>query len=207
MKGVYVLMTTPIVLSKTFVNGQWVSYFPQTSADAIVTSAEKQLVSATQIASWDAAETNAKAYADATVQTAVAQLVNSAPETLDTLGEIAAALQANDSAMEAMLQTIGEKAAKTYVDAQLALKADAAATEQRFTTVEGTVTTLQGDVTANTAAIATKADAATVAGQIADLEAGLATKLEAADVVTVTYGTEAPANPVPGSIFLEVIQG
>ena len=52
---------------------------------------------------------SAKSYAD----TAIANLVNSAPETLDTLGELATAIQAHESEYDALLQTVGSKAKKT----------------------------------------------------------------------------------------------
>ena len=44
------------------------------------------------------------------VDTKVADLVNSAPETLDTLGEVAAALQENEEVVDALNQAIGNKA-------------------------------------------------------------------------------------------------
>ena len=50
------------------------------------------------------------------VDTKVADLVNSAPETLDTLGELAAALQENDEVVEVLNGAITNKADKTYVD-------------------------------------------------------------------------------------------
>lgn len=45
----------------------------------------------------------------------VADLVNSAPETLDTLGEIAKAIQENESVVEALNSAIGNKADKSEV--------------------------------------------------------------------------------------------
>ena len=50
----------------------------------------------------------------------VAALVNSAPETLDTLGELAAALQANDEVVQVLNDAIVTKADKTYVDEAIA---------------------------------------------------------------------------------------
>jgi hypothetical protein len=52
----------------------------------------------------------------------IAALVNSAPGTLDTLGEIATALQADESTAAALATTVGTKAATTYVDTQDALR-------------------------------------------------------------------------------------
>jgi hypothetical protein len=51
--------------------------------------------------------TDAKSYTDSKI----ADLVNSAPETLDTLGEIATALAENDSVISAINEAIGKKAA------------------------------------------------------------------------------------------------
>ena len=50
--------------------------------------------------------TEAKAYAD----TKVADLVNSAPTTLDTLGELATAIQENETVVDALNSAIGNKA-------------------------------------------------------------------------------------------------
>lgn len=50
---------------------------------------------------------------DSEVAAAVAALVNSAPGTLDTLGEIATALQADESTAAALATTVGGKAAKS----------------------------------------------------------------------------------------------
>lgn len=54
------------------------------------------------------------------VLTQIASLVNSAPGLLDTLGEIAAQLQSDESAAAALATTVASKAATTYVDAQVA---------------------------------------------------------------------------------------
>ena len=51
------------------------------------------------------------------VNTAIANLVNSAPETLDTLGELATALQKNQDVVNAVNQSIATKANKTDVEA------------------------------------------------------------------------------------------
>ena len=56
----------------------------------------------------DAILSEAKAYAD----TEIAALVNSAPETLDTLGELAAALQENESVVDALNSAITNKVDK-----------------------------------------------------------------------------------------------
>jgi hypothetical protein len=55
----------------------------------------------------------------ATIQD-IANLVNSAPETLDTLGEIANALKENDNVVEALNNAISTKADISYVDEKIA---------------------------------------------------------------------------------------
>lgn len=64
--------------------------------------------SGTAITKADAALASAKSYTD----TKVANLVNSAPETLDTLGEVAAAIEANESVVDALNAAIGNKVDK-----------------------------------------------------------------------------------------------
>ena len=49
----------------------------------------------------------------------VADLVNSAPETLDTLGEVAKAIEENADVVDALNNAIGSKAGKDYVDSQI----------------------------------------------------------------------------------------
>ncbi len=53
----------------------------------------------------------------------IAELVGSAPETLDTIHEIAAAIKANDDIIQVLNESIATKASTQYVDNQLALKA------------------------------------------------------------------------------------
>lgn len=52
--------------------------------------------------------------------TKISQLINSAPTTLDTLGEIAAAMVENATVVEALDVAIGQKADKIYVDEAIA---------------------------------------------------------------------------------------
>lgn len=62
---------------------------------------------------------NSKDYTDTTITA----LIDSAPETMDTLGEVAAELKKHADAATAMMQVIGEKATKEEVNAALAEKA------------------------------------------------------------------------------------
>lgn len=68
---------------------------------------------------------------EAYVQTEVANLVNSAPETLDTLGEVAKAIEDNETVVEALNAAIGNKADKT----ELANKADISYVDSKTGTV------------------------------------------------------------------------
>lgn len=69
------------------------------------------------------------------VDTKVADLVNSAPTTLDTLGELATALQNNSSTVEALNSAIGTKANAS----------DVTALTTRVTTTESNITSLQSN--------------------------------------------------------------
>ena len=52
-------------------------------------------------------------YVETHVDTKIADLVNSAPEMLDTLGEVAKAIQENETVIDALNNTIDNKADKT----------------------------------------------------------------------------------------------
>lgn len=54
------------------------------------------------------------------VKTRISNLINSAPETLDTLGEIALAIGTNQEVVDTLNEAIGGKADKTYVDEAIA---------------------------------------------------------------------------------------
>ena len=79
----------------------WEKYYPQTVADAVLMSDS------------DAETTNIKEYVD----TQVAALVNGAPETLDTLKEIADAIAENEDVVEGLNAAIGNKADATHTHA------------------------------------------------------------------------------------------
>lgn len=69
------------------------------------------------------------------VDTKVANLVNSAPTTLDTLGELATALQNNSNTVDALNSAIGNKANAS----------DVTALSSKVTTAEGNITALQNN--------------------------------------------------------------
>jgi hypothetical protein len=63
---------------------------------------------------------------NSSVDTKIANIVNSAPEALDTLGELATALETHEDAYDALLETVGKKANKSDINALVAT------TEQEF---------------------------------------------------------------------------
>lgn len=69
-------------------------------------------VSTAQQGAIDTAYQQAAGYTDARI----AQLINGAPGTLDTLGEIAKAMQENDTVVDALEQAMGTKASQAEVD-------------------------------------------------------------------------------------------
>lgn len=68
----------------------------------------------------DKAESNAKSYTD----TKVANLVGSAPEALNTLQELAEAIEGNQAGVSDLLTAVGTKAEKSYVDTELGKKSN-----------------------------------------------------------------------------------
>lgn len=78
---------------------------------------------------------------EAYVQTEVANLVNSAPETLDTLGEVAKAIEDNETVVDALNSAIGNKADTTYVNTELNKKANTSHTQAASTITAGTLAT------------------------------------------------------------------
>lgn len=70
--------------------------------------------------------TNDSGFATETyVNNKVAGIIDSAPEALNTLGELATALNAHEDAYDALLETVGKKANTTDVNTALASKANA----------------------------------------------------------------------------------
>ena len=92
-----------------------------------VTIAADGTISVAAIPTNVSAFTNDSGYQTASdVNSAIQAVVGAAPEALNTLQEIAAQLQADESAASALTTTVAAKADTTYVDSQLALKANAA---------------------------------------------------------------------------------
>jgi hypothetical protein len=93
------------------------------------------------------------------ITTAVNNLIDSAPGTLDTLAEIATALADDDTAVAALTTAVNARALQTDLTSGLASKADAAATTSALAS--------KADAAATTSALAAKADASTVATSLA----------------------------------------
>lgn len=123
-----------------------------------VTSSEKQKWNAKETTEGsqqkaDAALEQAKSYAD----TKVAELVNGAPQQLDTLKELADAISGNQAGVSDLLSKIGQKADTTYVDGQLDTKADSVHTHT------GDQVTLTGYTKAGSASPISQSDSVLVA--------------------------------------------
>lgn len=80
----------------------------------------KGLVSDTERAEWNAVYQQATGYADRKI----ADLINGAPSTLDTLGEIADAMNDNRDVVDALNDAIGTKADRTEMESLLGTKLD-----------------------------------------------------------------------------------
>lgn len=155
--------TTVAADSKTdtleLVAGSNIVLTPDATYDKVTIAVNGETVSASEKSTWNAKETTsgaqskadaalsaAKSYADAKV----ANLVGTAPEALDTLQELAEAVQGNQAGVTDLLQAVGTKAEKTYVDTELAKKANSSHSHT------GTQITLTGySKPTSTAAIAT----------------------------------------------------
>lgn len=99
------------------------------SASGIVSQAEKDAWNSKETptgaqAKADKALSDSKAY----INQKVADLVNGAPEQLDTLKELADAIEGNQAGVSDLLDKIGTKADKTYVDTELSKKANSSHT-------------------------------------------------------------------------------
>lgn len=120
-----------------FVAGSNIVLTPDATTDKITIAVSGETVSASEKSTWNAKETTtgAQAKADKALADAkayankkVADLVGSAPEALDTLQELADAVQGNQAGVTDLLQKVGTKAEKSYVDAELAKKANSSHT-------------------------------------------------------------------------------
>lgn len=156
--------TTTIAADSTtdtleFVAGSNIILTPDATSDKVTIAVNGETVSASEKSTWNAKETTsgAQSKADAALASAktyadqkVAALIGTAPEALDTLQELAEAVQGNQAGVTDLLQAVGTKAEKTYVDTELAKKANSSHTHT------GTQVTLTGYAKpSSTSAIAT----------------------------------------------------
>lgn len=120
-----------------FVAGSNIVLTPDATNDKITIAVNGETVSDSEKSTWNAKETTtgAQAKADKALADAkayanqkVADLVGSAPEALDTLQELADAVQGNQAGVTDLLQKVGTKAEKSYVDSELAKKANSSHT-------------------------------------------------------------------------------
>lgn len=120
-----------------FVAGSNIVLTPDATTDKITIAVSGETVSASEKSSWNAKETTSgaqakadKALADAKTYAnkKVADLVGTAPEALDTLQELASAVQGNQAGVTDLLKKVGTKAEKSYVDTELAKKANSSHT-------------------------------------------------------------------------------
>lgn len=111
------------------VDGSWEILYPRTTATQVLTTDDQKFVSNTQITTWDGKATvesvatalkTAKDYADASVNA----LIDAAPEQLNTLNELAIAIQQADTELDGLLGVVGSKASaadvKTHTDDKVA---------------------------------------------------------------------------------------
>lgn len=119
------------------------------------------------------------------VSTAVANLVASAPATLDTLDEIAAALQDNPDVITDLTTSIGQKVAKSLYDANTILAANSDDTPAALTVAEQT---LVGRITGGNIAALSAAQIRTLL-DLANLYQAKDTDLDAiAALTTAAFG-------------------
>lgn len=122
--GVYLDTTAGQLVATTFkgaLDGNAKTATSATSAGSATKAtqdASGNIITATYETKNDAAEklADAKGYTD----TAISNLINSAPTTLDTLGEIATAMEANADIVAALEESIGSKAASTHTHSNYA---------------------------------------------------------------------------------------
>ena len=133
----------------------------------------------------DKALADAKSYAD----TKISSLVNGAPEQLDTLKELADAIEGNQAGVSDLLEQIGTKASTSYVNAELAKKANVDHTHNYAPASHnhnsGQVTAMTGYAKATTAAAIATTDTLNVA--IGKLEKALDGKQAAGSYASATH--------------------
>lgn len=123
----------------------------------------------------DAALASAKSYTD----TAISNLINSAPTTLDTLGEIAAAMKTNEDVVDALEQAVGTKANASDLTSHTGNKSNphGVSLSQLGVTATAAELNIMDGVTA-TAAEINKLDGATVTTTELNYVSGVTSKIQ-----------------------------
>lgn len=97
-------------------------------ATMIVEDSTHKFVTNAKISEWDSKETTTGAQTKATqalnsaksyTDTKVADLIDSAPEAMNTLNELATAIQNNENSYDGLLQVVGEKATKIDLNSKI----------------------------------------------------------------------------------------
>lgn len=100
------MATTKNSYYKVFNGTDYDTHYLKTTADQVIENTTKQFVTATDKTNWNGMLTAANVYTDQEI----AELVNSAPATLDTLKELSTALENNPNFATSMTTTLATKA-------------------------------------------------------------------------------------------------
>ena len=168
-----------------------------------VTQAEKDGWNAKESTSGSQAKAD-KALADAKTYAnqKVAALVGSAPEALDTLQELAAAVEGNQAGVTDLLEQVGKKADTTYVNTELGKKANSSHTHDYAPTTHNhnasQITAMTGYAKATAVAAIGTADTLNIA--IGKLEKALDGKQASGSYASASHNHDSaykPASYVP----------
>ena len=165
------------------------SIIAQDSSNRFVTDAEKSTWNAKETTSGsqakaDKAKADAISSANSYTDEKVAQFVDSAPETLDTLNELAKALGNDPNFATTIATQIGTKADTTYVDTELSKKANAS--HGTHVTYSTTAPKANGTATAGSASTVARTDHVHPLQTTVSGNAGTATKLATARIISAT---------------------
>ena len=189
------------------------AYADQAEADALTdakayTDTRETAITTAYQAYADQAEVDAKAYADSVAATAVANTVDAAPATLDTLNELAAALGDDANFSTTITNSLATKATITYVDNEVtALEGADTALGNRVTVNEGDIVTIEADIVSINSTLSTHtADIATNVANIAtnasDIVSGDTATLNSAKA----YADQAELDAVAASEAKDVVR-
>lgn len=157
------------------------------ASEAVTTSAEIAAAVAVETARATTAESSkapqATTYTKTETDSRIQAIVGAAPAALDTLVEIAAQLQGDETVVAALTNAVSNKTDVSYVNAQLTLKANVATPTFVGTITAPTIAFTQGDITSSILITST-----TDANQILDINA-IATYRSAQYNIQMSAGT------------------